>query len=288
MTRREWMAAAAGTAALRAAPRAAGVGVQLYTVRNILKKDPEGTLRGISEIGYRAVEGGRLELMQLRPLLEKYRLKTPVASVETPLVTGEWKLWNAKETGWDEVLGSVKSLGAKYAVIPYLLPPERKEITRFIEQANLAGEKCRKAGVTLCYHNHAFEFGGEKGQRPIDLMLAGFKPELVRFELDVFWVSVAGHDPVEFLREHANRIGLVHLKDKMPGTPVQYNELVKPQSFGEVGSGTLDFRAILRAASAAGAGYYFVEQDQTPGDPLDSLRKSWEYLRGLKAPELKM
>ncbi len=287
MTRREWISiTAAGIAS--AAPRSAPVGVQLYTVRSLMKNDASGTLHGIADIGYRAVEGGRADLLQLMPLLEKHGLKAPSASLETPLVTGEWNLWKAKEIGVDEAIESVKTIGAKYAVIAYLLPPERKDIRRFVDRANAVGEKCQKAGLTLCYHNHAFEFGGAKGERPIDIMLAGFDRKLVRFELDVFWVSVAGHDPVEFLREHSDRIGLVHLKDKMPGTPVQYSEAVKPQSFGEVGGGTLDFPAILKASSAAGAGHYFIEQDFTPGNPLDSLRKSFDYLRGLNAREIRL
>lgn len=289
MTRREWIAAAAATGATAmAAPGSAPVGVQLYTVRTIIRKDPEGTLRSIAGIGYPAVEGGRAELAELKPLLEKYRLAAPVASLETPLFTGQWKLWNAKETGWDEALESVKAVGAKYATIAYLMPTERGDIPGFVEKANSAGERCKKAGIQLCYHNHCFEFGGEKGKRPIDIMLKGFQPDLVKFEVDVFWVSVGGHDPSEFIRANAKHIGLVHLKDKLPGTPVQYTEQVKREAFMEVGSGALDFPSIIKASAAAGVGYYMVEQDMTPGDPIESLRKSWSYLKGLKAPGLKI
>lgn len=289
MTRRELFAAAAaaGTAAI-AGPRSAPVGVQMYTVRNIINKDTEGTIRTIAEIGYSAVEAGRTELVQLQPLLKKYKLAAPIASVETPLISGQWKLWRAKEASWDDALESVKAAGAKWATIAYLMPPERTDIPGFIEKMNAAGEKCKKAGIQLCYHNHCFEFGGEKGQRPIDLMLKSFDPNLVKFELDVFWVSVGGQDPTEFIRANAKHIGLIHLKDKAKGTPVQFNEMVKPEAFKEVGSGVLDFPAIIKAASAAGAGYYMVEQDQTPGNPLDSLRKSFEYLKSIKAPGLKV
>lgn len=100
--------------------------------------------------------------------------------------------------------------------------------------------------------------------------------------MDVFWVSVGGGDPVELLRRYAGRVPLIHLKDKAAGTPVQYNEAVAGTAFKEVGAGTLDFAAILRAASTAGVKHYFVEQDSTPGDPLASLRQSFDYLHGLK------
>jgi sugar phosphate isomerase/epimerase len=97
--------------------------------------------------------------------------------------------------------------------------------------------------------------------------------------MDVFWVSVAGQDPVEMLKQYKGRVPLIHLKDKATGTAVQYDEKVPAATFKEVGSGSLDFLAVLRAAEAAGVKHYFVEQDQTPGDPVDSLRKSYEFLR---------
>ena len=107
-------------------------------------------------------------------------------------------------------------------------------------------------------------------------------PKLVGLELDVFWVSVGGNDPVEMLKQNADRVPLVHLKDKAKGAPVLYEEAkVTPQTFKEVGSGSLDFAAILKAAAAAGAKHYFVEQDQTSGDPLDSLRQSYQHLSKL-------
>jgi sugar phosphate isomerase/epimerase len=259
------------------------VGVQLYTVRNLMKKDPDATLGAIAEIGYRVVEGGRAELIGLQPLLRKYKLTTPSVSVETALITGNWKVWGAKEVGWDQTIADLKTLGAKYAVVPYLMVPERKDIPKFIEQMNTAGERFAAAGMAFCYHNHAFEFGGEQGKRPIDLMLSGFSPKTVFFEADVFWISIAGQDPAEFLKKHGKRVKLVHLKDKMAGAPVQFNESVKPPTFKEVGSGSLDFKAILKAAEKAGVEHYMVEQDQTEGNPIDSLRKSWAYLKSIGA-----
>jgi sugar phosphate isomerase/epimerase len=145
---------------------------------------------------------------------------------------------------------------------------------------NNAGMQSRAAGLTFCYHNHCFEFRGERGQRPIDVLLERWDRRAVALELDVFWVSVGGNDPVEVLKQNAGLVPLVHLKDKAKGTPVLYEEgKVTSQTFKEVGAGVLDFGAILNAAAAAGVKHYFVEQDQTAGDPVDSLRQSYEYLR---------
>jgi sugar phosphate isomerase/epimerase len=149
------------------------------------------------------------------------------------------------------------------------------------DKMNSAGLQSRAAGLKFCYHNHAFEFRGEHGQRPIDILLERLDKKTVGLELDVFWVSIAGNDPVQLLKQNAGRVPLVHLKDKAKGAPVVYEEGVPPQTFKEVGAGELDFAAILKAAAAAGAKHYFVEQDQTPGDPVASLKQSYEYLRRL-------
>jgi sugar phosphate isomerase/epimerase len=139
----------------------------------------------------------------------------------------------------------------------------------------------KKAGLQLCYHNHGFEFEAlPDGKRPLDVLMSATQPDLVKLELDVFWVSVTGADPVALINQYKGRLALLHLKDKVKGTPVETQEGKVPRtSFAEVGSGVLDIPAILKAGAAAGVEHYFVEQDETPGDPIASLRKSFEYLR---------
>jgi sugar phosphate isomerase/epimerase len=299
MTRRTWMrtaAFAAGSAVVNAQERhAAPLGAQLYTVRKLLPKDPETTLKAIAEIGYREVEGARADLLQLIPLLRQCKLAPVSAHIETPLVTGNWAQWKhgdptMKQIDWSEALDSAERVGAKYVVLSYLLPSERgrtkEAFQQFADRMNAAGEKCRAAGLQFCYHNHAFEFQGREGERPIDVLLERFDRKLVELELDVFWVSTAGYDPADFLKRNAGRVRLVHLKDKPKDAPVQYTENVKPEGFAEVGGGSLDFKRILAAAGEAGVQRYIVEQDETPGNPLASLKKSYEYLRNLRAPEL--
>ena len=141
---------------------------------------------------------------------------------------------------------------------------------------NRAGETARKAGLTLAYHNHGFEFAPmADGKRPIDILLTRLDPSLAKLELDVFWVAITGADPAELLASHKGRIALVHLKDKAKGAPRETDERkVAKATFSEVGNGALDFPAILKAAQASGVEHYFVEQDQTPGDPIVSLRQS--------------
>jgi sugar phosphate isomerase/epimerase len=281
--------------------RAAGrftnpLGAELYTVRNILPTAADPTLKAIAEIGYREVETDRATLHQISPVLKHYGLKPVACHFETPLITGNWKPWldyarqqkrafAPESMTWAQAIEDAKKFGVEYMVMAYLLPQERggsEYFKQIADKMNHVGMQSHVAGLKFCYHNHCFEFKGEHGQRPIDILLDRLDKKAVGLELDVFWVSVGGNDPVEMLKQNAGRVPLVHLKDKEKGTPVLYREAdAKPSTFKEIGAGSLDFPAILKAASAAEAQHYFVEQDQTPGDPVASLKQSYDYLRKL-------
>jgi len=262
------------------------LGVQLYTVRAKRPKAADTTLKRIQDIGYTEVEAVRGDLAMLAPILKKYDLAVPSVHIETGLVTGNRQEWNLPAgLTWESAVDEAKSHGVEFVVIPCVRPSERRtadEWRAFCDRLNRSGEAARKAGASLCYHNHAFEFAGQPGERLIDILLDRTDPSLVGLELDVFWISAAGLDPVEFLSRQAARIRLLHLKDKPKNMPVIFDESkAKPSDFKEVGNGSLDFPAILRAAEKAGIAHYFVEQDHTPGDPVDSLRVSYQHLRAL-------
>ena len=285
-SRRSFLKAAAAIPAGGALVRAAGeehslktIGVQLYTVRNVLPQKPTETLKELDQIGYREAECIHDGLDKIWTSLNDTRLKPVSMHLETTLFAP------GKGGELNTVIADAKQRGFQYLVYPYVAPKERGglDVMRNLAHTlNAAGERCRDAGLRLCYHNHAFEFQPMEGSTPFQVLMQEIKKDLVGLEMDVFWVSVGGHDPVEMLRQYSGRVPLVHLKDKAAGTAVQYNESVPRTAFKEIGSGTLDFPAILRAASAAGVQHYFVEQDATPGDPLASLRKSYDYLHALK------
>ncbi len=255
------------------------IGVQLYTVRDVLPKHPLEVLKEIHSIGYREVETTFSADHPLWSELRQTRLK-PVSEHLSPA------LFEAKnEARLSAALADAKANGLRFVVYPYVDPAERaglEGMRKLAKTLNSAGQKSKAAELRLCYHNHAFEFQPIDGTTPFAVLLQETKPDLVGLEMDVFWVSVAGHDPVELLKRHADRVQLLHLKDKARDFKVQYNEDVPPDAFKEVGHGSLDFPAILRAAAAAHVEHYFVEQDRTPGDPLASLRQSYEYLSGLR------
>ncbi len=153
---------------------------------------------------------------------------------------------------------------------------------KFSDQMNRAGEICRKHGVQLCYHHHSFEFEPVQGKRPFDTLVERFDPKLVHFEIDTFWLKIGGEEPARMLRKLKGRVSLVHLKDIARSTPVEYSEMkVAREAFKEVGNGELPWQDILKACEEAGVRHYIVEQDWWPGDPLDSLRQSFRFLRSL-------
>jgi len=277
-----WLAARASEAAA-----AAGVldrlGVALYTVRDQMQADAAGTLKAIAGLGYRYVESG------LRPSLDAPAkaagLRQASAYAPTYLVTGNREAWRGagdllpEDYTWTNAVDEAKARGLEYLVIVYLMKAERGGIDVYRDLAKRlakAGEACRKAGLGLAYHAHAFEYEAIDGKRPIDVLLGETPRDLLSLELDTFWASIAGVDPAKMVETHAGRVNLVHLKDKARGTPVQYDEGKVPhEAFKEVGAGEIDYRRFFAAAEKSGVKYYYVEQDYTVGStPLDSLRVS--------------
>jgi len=281
ISRRRFLQSSSLAAVLGSAARARKlrtIGVQLYTVRTILPQKPAETLQSLDAIGYREAECTFDGLEKVMPALQATHLKPVSLHIDLQ------QILRGKDEELARSLEQAKRYGFEYAVFSYLPPADRgglDVIRRLAEKLNGAGKKCHAAGLGFCYHNHAFEFEPMGGTTPFRVLMENTDKKLVGLEMDAFWVSVAGHDPVEILGEYKGRVHLVHLKDKASGTPVMYKESVPKTAFREVGHGVLDWPAILRAAASAGVAHYFVEQDQTPGDPVESLRQSFDFLKNL-------
>lgn len=293
LTRREWAAGlltAAGCA--RASDRP--IGLNLYTVREPLAEDPERTLREVAAAGCSYVEARLRQLEGQLVLLDELRMPWVSWMIETPLVTGAWDAWELlmkrigveiERSTLDATIETAVRHGVKNIGISFTLPAEREGPDgweRLAEKLNRAGEACRKAGLRFYFHNHAEEFVGTPGKRPFDRLLQSLDPDLVSFEIDVFWVSIAGSDPAEAIRSAGGRVLSLHLKDKAEGTADVETTFAAPlKATCEVGAGVLDWAAILQAADEAGVTYLFVEQDETRGDPLGAVQWSFAYLSSL-------
>ncbi|HEX6545636.1 MAG TPA: sugar phosphate isomerase/epimerase [Bryobacteraceae bacterium] len=264
-------------------------GVQLYTVRSQLQKQPLATLRAIAEIGYREAEVLRNQVKNLAPLLKSVNLRPVSLHFETPLLTGNWLAWQHAdmppiESGvtYDSCVSLARDHGFRYIVFNYLSPEERLGLDFYqslAEKLNRAAYKAKTAGLQFCYHNHDFEFQPKLGGRPIDVLLKHMDPKLIRLEVDAFWVSMAGVNAAEFIREHANRVELVHLKDRAKGTPIHYDIATVPdETYRELGAGDLPLGDILDAVAHSDAKHLFVEQDFSK-NPIASLRQSYGFLK---------
>lgn len=266
------------------------LGAQLYTVRSLIPDKAEETIKAIAEMGYKAVELGRADLPTLLPLCKKYNLATPSAHFEYATLTGKWENYGGKppRPGYNlqVALTEAKKAGVEYFTIPYISPKDRAGMNMFIRlanQLNQAGELAAKQGIKVGYHNHAFEFTKYGKFTGFEILLENMDPDKAFIEFDIFWAKVAGNDPAALIRKYPRHIKLVHLKDMRANTPEMREENVAKESFKALGEGVIDLADVLEAAKRVGVAYCFVEQDQTPGDPLESLKASYDYLQKMKA-----
>lgn len=265
------------------------VGAQLYTLRRLMPNDAAGTLKAVANIGFKSVEAGRADLATLKPLCAEVGLAMPAAHFEYACISGDWTHYGGKppRPGYnlEAALTEAKEAGIAWFNIPYIMPKERTGadlFPRLAEHLNKAGEEAAKFGIRVAYHHHAFEFERFDGGTGFEMLLNAMEPGKSFIEFDIYWASVAGEDPVALLRKYPRHIKLLHLKDKKEGTPVMQSEAVPRDTFLELGNGVLDIPDVLRAANQLGVEQYFIEQDECPGDPLESLRTSFAYLTKLK------
>jgi sugar phosphate isomerase/epimerase len=275
MLRRRFLAAAACSAVRLPGARLKTVGVQLYTVRTILnEKPPLEVLRALEQIGYRECEVTQGNIEKIWDSLKQTKLKPVSLHLDTALFTRD-------QAKLPAALDDAKKRGFSYVVCPYIAQQDRggvEVIKRLADTLNKAGALCAKSGLTLAYHNHAFEFESAGNGTLLDVLLNSSDPKLLTLELDIMWARVAGVDPASVLQKYGKRVTLMHLKNVAANVGPQFNEKVQPADFREVGNGAVDVASVLKAAAKAGVQHFFVEQDQTPGNPLDSLKQSYGYL----------
>ena len=274
MLRRQFLAAAAVSAVRLSGAKLKTVGVQLYTLRTIIDEKPLEVLQALERMGFRECEVIQGNMEKIWDSLQQTRLKPVSLHLNTAMFTRD----RAKLPA---ALDDAKKRGFAYVVCPYIAPQDRggvEVIKRLAETLNQAGAMCANSGLKLAYHNHAFEFEPAGSGTLLDVLMSTSDPKLVTLELDIMWAQVAGVDPVSVLQKYGKRVTLMHLKNVAPGVGPQFNEKVPREAFREVGNGAVDIAAVLRAAEKAGVQHYFVEQDQTPGNPLDSLQKSYQHL----------
>ena len=241
---------------------------QLYTVRDAAQKDMPALLKAVRAIGFTGVElagfGSLKTAAEVRQALDDSGLR--VSGAHVPL--------ESLETDFVNAVRDQKTIGNIEVVIPYLGESRRQTKADWLGHAasfNSIGRKLADEGMRLSYHNHDFEFQQFGGQTAMDLLLQHVDPALMAYEVDVYWVAQAGLDPLTFLRGLGSRLRILHCKDRAPDG-----------RFAAVGTGTLDFPALTRAATDAGVEWGVVEQDDCYGqDPLAVLKTGYDNLKKL-------
>jgi len=239
------------------------VALQAYTVRNELAGDYLGTLTRIAEIGYEGVELGPppadISLDQLKHHLEQIGLR----------VVGSHGGLQQLSDDLGTQVDYLHTMGGRFLGLSHRFA-SRQDVLDAARRFNEIGAACRKEGIQFLYHNHNWEFTRFDGESAYDLLLDATDPELVKMELDTYWVQRAGEDPVAYLNRLCDRCPLLHIKDMEAG---------EEQFFAEVGEGVLDWDAIFREAEAAGTEWLVVEQDQCRRPALESITISYRNVR---------
>lgn len=268
------------------------IGLQLYSVRDNMAQDFEGTLKAVHDMGYDGVEFAGLygkTPEEVKELCAKYDL-TPISA----------HVSIAEMKGSEDTFANYKKIGCEYIAIPWRsLEDEGPDGTyeTAINEVRELCEKAKEAGLQMLYHNHDFEFRKlSDGTYFIDRLYASVSADLLETELDTCWVKVAGENPVEYLAKYAGRAHVVHLKDfykkgeKVDGMyeligkkPTESDSSDEEFGFRPLGNGLQDMPAVVEAAKKAGADWVIVEQDRpTPGkEPINEVKISIDFLKSI-------
>tara|TARA_B100000212_G_scaffold342603_1_gene331176 strand:- start:5606 stop:6481 length:876 start_codon:yes stop_codon:yes gene_type:complete len=256
------------------------IGIQLYTLRNQIAKDPVATLKAVADAGYKQVES--YGFPNAGPMIEA--AKDFGLAVNSSHFAWE-SVTNPTKEGvppFAKILDAAKETGLSHLVVPYLHDNERggpDAYKRLAENCNRAAAQAKKVDIQLSYHNHAFEFEPVEGTTGYQVLIDEFSPDM-QFEVDVFWVVVGGKDPVELIRKLEGRVSQLHLKDLKKGMTLPEFVSVPKDAFQELGGGIIPMEPIIQTAKKAGVAHCHVEQDQSP-DPIASINQSIQHLATL-------
>lgn len=248
--------------------------IQLYTIRDAISENLEKALEKLAELGFNQIEiygyDGTFfgkSRTEFQSILKNVGLEVISSHHTTGIVhNGKGTLLN----DWEKSVEDLHFIGSKYMVCSYLFEEERatENYKKLPELLNQSGEITKKAGIDFAYHNHDFEFEKFDEITVYDFILNNTSPDLVKMELDLYWITKAGLNPITYFEKYPKRFPLWHVKDMKAGT----------KDFAEIGNGTIDFKTIFEAREKAGLKHWFVEQDSSDKDMFESLKMSTDYI----------
>jgi len=246
-------------------------GLQLYTLRDDLPKDPKAVLKQVASYGYKQLEsfeGGQGMFWGMSPA----EFKTYVGDLGMKIISSHCDI----NKDFEKKAADAASIGMKYLICPWVGPQKSiDDFKKIADTFNERGEVCKKNGIRFAYHNHGYSFQTLEGQIPQDVMMDHTNPDTVDFEMDMYWVVNGGADIDAYLKKYGKRFRLCHVKDRTKGSKEADASCI-------LGQGDIDYPSILKLAKKSGVQYFIVEQEKYDNStPLESAKADAAYLKTL-------
>ena len=247
-------------------------GIQLYTLRDDMPKDPQGVLKKVASFGYNQIESYEGAQGIFWGMGNK-GFKKFMDELGMKMVSSHCDI----NKNFEQTAAEAAEIGVKYLLCPWIGPQNTlDDYKKYAAEFNKRGEICKKNGIRFGYHNHDYSFLPKEGQYPQDIMMNETDPSLVDFEMDIYWVVTANQDPETWLKKYKNRFKLSHVKDRMKNTD-------EGGASCDLGKGKIDFAKVLKTARENGMEYFITEQERYDGStPLKSVEANANYMRNLK------
>ncbi|MBO9683758.1 MAG: sugar phosphate isomerase/epimerase [Flavisolibacter sp.] len=250
-------------------------GLQLYTLRDVMPNDPKDTLKQVASFGYKQIESYEHSSMGMFWGMKNTEFKKLMDDLGMKIVSSHCNI----NQDFERKAAEAAEIGMRYLLCAYLGPQKTiDDFKKFAETFNQRGEICKKNGIKFGYHNHDYGFVQLEGQYPQDVLMQNTDKALVDFEMDIYWVVTAGQDPIAWIDKYPGRFKLCHIKDRKKNVPLSDRD-----ASVILGTGSIDFKKILKEADAKGMEYYIVEQEAYENTtPLDAAKADADYLKNFR------
>lgn len=249
-------------------------GLQLWSVKDDMAKDPKSTLKQLASYGYKQIESFEGKEGMYWGMGAK-GFKQYINSLGMKLVSSHCDI----SKNFEQKANEAATIGVKYLICPWKGPQKSlDDFKKFADEFNACGEICRKAGIRFAYHNHDYSFKELEGKLPQDLMMENTDAATVDYEMDMYWVVTAGQDPIAWLKKYPNRFRACHIKDRTRNVAVDEKD-----ASCVLGQGSIDYGKVLKAAKKQGMKFFIVEQEKFDGTtPMQAIKANAAFMKKLK------
>lgn len=248
-------------------------GLQLYSLRDDMPKDPKGILKQVAGFGYKQIEGYEGD-KGIYWGMTHTDFKKYMDDLGMTFISSHCNI----EKDFEKKAAQAGEIGMKYLISPYIGPQKTvDDYKKYADKFNRLGDICKKNGLRFAYHNHGYTFKELEGQMPQDVLMQNTNADTVDYQMDIYWVVTPGADPVAWLKKYPNRFRLCHVKDRMKTATAGEED-----ASTDLGTGSIDFGPILKVAKDNGMQYYIVEQEKYEGStPIKSVETDATYMKNL-------